>query len=318
MLKTIVATQDFFSLASRWATILGVGLLTNTGCQPALPPSEEAPPPNILVIMADDMGYSDIGSYGSEIATPHLDALVASGLRFRHFYNAARCCPTRAALLTGVYPHEAGMGAMVSGVDSQPEPGPYQGFLNDSTLTIAELLRPAGYATYMVGKWHVGEKPAHWPRQRGFDRYFGLISGASSYYEIIKDQPRVRRMVLDDEEWSPPAQGFYMTDAFSDRATEFLTDHFGKQEEQPFLMYLAYTAPHWPLHALPEDIARYDGYYASGWDSLRQQRYARMKQIGAVDSTYTLAPWDTTAENWSDVTDRRRVDAPDAGVRRDG
>lgn len=273
------------------------------GCRPSVPP-EAAPPPNILIIMADDMGYSDIGSYGSEISTPHLDALATNGLRFRHFYNAARCCPTRASLLTGVYPHEAGMGAMVSDADSQPKFGPYQGYLNDSTLTIAELLRPAGYATYMVGKWHVGEKPEHWPRQRGFDRYFGLISGASSYYEIIKDQPRARRMVLDDEEWTPPAKGFYMTDAFSDRATEFLANHFTEKAEQPFLMYLAYTAPHWPLHALPEDIARYDGHYQSGWDSLRQQRYAKMQQIGAVDTSYTLSPWDSTAESWSDVTNR--------------
>lgn len=280
-----------------------LSLLLNTSCQPTVPPSEERSTPNVLVIMADDMGYSDIGCYGSEIATPNLDALAANGLRFRHFYNAARCCPTRASLLTGVYPHEAGMGNMVSDVESQPQPGPYQGFLNDSTLTIAELLRQAGYATYMVGKWHVGEKPEHWPRQRGFDRYFGLISGASSYYEIVKE-PRVRQMVLDDEKWTPPAQGFYMTDAFSDRAAEFLTDHFGKQKEQPFLMYLAYTAPHWPLHALPEDIAHYDGYYQSGWDTLRQQRYAKMQQIGALDANYTLAPWDTTAENWSTVTDQ--------------
>ena len=299
----ISAPQKFLFADSSLAVACLI-LFLSSGCQPSSPSSDDRPVPNILVIMADDMGYSDIGSYGSEIATPNLDALAANGLRFRHFYNAARCCPTRAALLTGVYPHEAGMGNMVSDADSQPQPGPYQGFLNDSTVTVAELLGQAGYATYMVGKWHVGEKPEHWPRQRGFDRYFGLISGASSYYEIIKEQPRVRRMVLDDEEWTPPARGFYMTDAFSDRATEFLADHFGKQEEQPFLMYLAYTAPHWPLHALPEDIARYEGYYQSGWDTLRQQRYARMQQIGAVDSSYTLAPWDTTAENWSDVTNR--------------
>ena len=258
--------------------------------------------------MADDMGYSDIGSYGGEILTPNLDALAAGGLRFRHFYNAARCCPTRAALLTGVYPHEAGMGGMVSSVDSEPDLGPYQGFLNDSTITNAELLREAGYATYMVGKWHVGEKSEHWPRQRGFDRYYGLISGASSYYELVKE-PRVRQLVLDDSLWTPPAEGFYMTDAFSDYATEFLDDHFSGEtasdgETRPFLMYLAYTAPHWPLHALSEDIARYEGSYQQGWESLRQQRYEKMLQQNVIDSTFTLSPWDTTAENWEAVTNR--------------
>ena len=277
-------------------------LLCALGCQRP-EQAEKTPSPNIVIILADDMGYSDIGSYGGEIATPNLDALAANGLRFHHFYNAARCCPTRAALLTGVYPHEAGMGGMVSSVDSDPPPGPYQGFLSDSTVTCAELLREAGYATYMAGKWHVGEKPEHWPRQRGFDRYFGLISGASSYYELV-EEPRVRQLVLDDSLWFPPAEGFYMTDAFTDYADEFLTNHFSEKKEQPFLLYLAYTAPHWPLHALPEDIASYENRYTSGWDSLRQQRYEKMLRIGAIDTTFTLSPWDTTATRWDQVTNR--------------
>ena len=288
---------------------LAIIFLLLTGCQaPTTEDEGSATPPNILIIMADDMGYSDIGSYGSEIATPNLDALAANGLRFRHFYNAARCCPTRASLLTGVYPHEAGIGAMVSSLNSEPVPGPYQGFLNDSTITNAELLREAGYATYMVGKWHVGEKPEHWPRQRGFDRYFGLISGASSYFEIV-EEPRVRQLVLDDSLWTPPAEGFYMTDAFSDYASEFLNHHFSDQpdsdeQEQPFLLYLAYTAPHWPLHALPEDIARYEGRYEQGWEALREQRYEKMLRQEVIDSTFTLSPWDTTAETWGSVTNR--------------
>ncbi|WP_163379184.1 sulfatase-like hydrolase/transferase [Cyclobacterium sp. SYSU L10401] len=140
--------------------------------------------PNIVIIMADDLGYSDLGCYGSEIATPNLDGLAKDGLMFQRFYNAARCCPTRASLLTGLYPHEAGMGGMVSSVSSDPDPGPYQGFLNEESVTIAELLREADYSTYMSGKWHVGEKKEHWPRTRGFDRYFGLISGGSSYFEM--------------------------------------------------------------------------------------------------------------------------------------
>lgn len=266
--------------------------------------SSQTSRPNIVIIMADDMGYSDIGSYGSEIATPHLDALAAEGVRFRQFYNAARCCPTRASLLTGLYPHEAGMGGMVSSLNSEPEPGPYQGFLSDSAVTIAEVLRQAGYANYMSGKWHVGEKPEHWPRQRGFDRYFGLISGASSYFEIIKDQPMIRQMVLDDQRWEPPAEGFYMTDAFTDYAVTFLNDHFQQKEEQPFLLYLAYTAPHWPLHALPEDIQKYEGRYEMGWDSLRTLRYQKMLETGIIDSSYALSPREEGVEAWESAENK--------------
>lgn len=260
--------------------------------------------PNILIIMADDMGYSDIGAYGSEIATPNLDALAANGIRFRQFYNAARCCPTRASLLTGLYPHEAGMGGMVSSLDSEPDPGPYQGFLNDSSLTIAEVLKQGDYATYMSGKWHVGEKAEHWPRQRGFDRYFGLISGASSYFEIIKDQPMVRQMVLDDQLWEPPTEGFYMTDAFTDYAVTFLKDHFKKEADQPFLLYLAYTAPHWPLHALPEDIEKYRGKYDLGWDSLRTVRYEKMLSMGIIDSSYILSPREEGVDAWENAENK--------------
>ncbi len=159
----------------------GVGLLLFVagilGCQTS------AERPNILIILADDLGYSDIGAYGGEIHTPALDTLAENGVRFRQFYNAGRCCPTRASLLTGRYPHGVGMGAMVSSVDSELTQGPYQGYLSESAVTLAEMLQDAGYHTYMSGKWHVGERPQHWPRMRGFERYFGLISGASSYYD---------------------------------------------------------------------------------------------------------------------------------------
>lgn len=276
------------------------------GCSSATESQEEekVSSPNIIVIMADDMGYSDIGCYGSEIATPNLDDLAEDGLRFRQFYNAARCCPTRASLLTGLYPHEAGMGGMVSSLNSQPEPGPYQGFLSDSSVTIAEVLKQAGYATYMSGKWHVGEKPEHWPRKRGFDRYFGLISGGSSYFEIIKDQPRVRQMALDDELWEPPAEGFYMTDAFSDYAVSFLDEHFEQKQDQPFLLYLSYTAPHWPLHALPEDIEKYEGKYDMGWDSLRMLRYQKMLDLGIIDSAFHLSPREEGVDAWENAENK--------------
>ncbi len=253
--------------------------------------------PNILIIMADDLGYSDIGSYGGEIHTPNLDTLAINGVRFRQFYNAGRCCPTRASLLTGRYPHGAGMGAMVSSVDRELTTGPYQGYLSESATTLAEMLLDAGYSTYMSGKWHVGERTQHWPRMRGFERYFGLISGASSYYEIIENQPRKRQMALDDDTWSPPDSGFYMTDAFTDYAVEFLQSH---TSNKPFLLYLAYTAPHWPLHALPEDIARYENQYGDGWDVLRQERYARMRTMGVVDENYALSPRPADLPAWQD------------------
>jgi arylsulfatase len=261
--------------------------------------------PNIVLIMVDDMGYSDIGSYGGEIDTSNLDRLAENGLRFTHFYNAARCCPTRASLLTGLYPHQAGMGRMVSSVDSDPELGPYQGFLNRRCVTIAEVLRSAGYRTYMSGKWHVGEKPEHWPRRRGFDRYFGLIGGASSYYEIIRDQPRVRQMVLDDDPWEPPDEGFYMTNAFSEFAVRCVREHGSSHPEQPFFLYLAYTAPHWPLHALPEDIAKYRGRYKKGWDVLRAERHQRMLEMSIIDERHILSPRPASIPAWEDVEDKK-------------
>lgn len=265
---------------------------------------DESTRPNIVLIMADDMGYSDIGSYGGEIRTPNLDRLADHGVAFTRFYNAARCCPTRAALLTGLYPHLAGMGGMVSAIDSDPESGPYQGFLNDRSVTIAEVLKGAGYQTYMSGKWHVGEKPEHWPRKRGFDRYFGLISGASSYFEIIKDQPRVRQMVLDDQPWEPPAEGFYMTDAITDHAVEMLQEHASGNSDTPFFLYVAYTAPHWPLHALPEDIARYEGRYDVGWDSVRAARYRRMLQSGIIDDRFKLSERPSSIPPWPEVENK--------------
>lgn len=278
------------------------GILT-AGCETQVE-SERDTRPNIVIIMADDLGYSDIGCYGGEIHTPNLDKLAENGLRFQRFYNAARCCPTRASLLTGLYPHEAGMGGMVSALDSDPEPGPYQGYLDESTVTIAEVLKKAGYATYMSGKWHVGEKQDHWPVQRGFDRYFGLISGGSSYFELDKDTVRKRQMALDNSPWEPPVEGFYMTDAFSSYGEQFIREHFDQQEEKPFLLYLSYTAPHWPLHALPEDIQKYEGKYDKGWDELRDERYERMQGMGIVDATFRLSPREEGVSSWQEVENK--------------
>lgn len=259
--------------------------------------------PNIVLILADDMGFSDIGCYGSEIETPNLNALARSGLRFTHFRNTARCCPSRSSLLTGLYAHQAGVGLMV---EDRGRPA-YQGYLNDRCATLAEVLRPAGYRTYMSGKWHVGEKRPHWPTDRGFDRYFGLISGACNYFRL-DDPDRPRQMALDDKPWQPPPTGFYMTDAIAEHAVEFLDTHAHARSEQPFFLYTAFTAPHYPLHALPEDIAKYEGKYMKGWDALRLERHQRMIDMGIVDRRWPLTPRDREAPAWDTVKDKTAWD----------
>ncbi|MHC4483303.1 MAG: sulfatase-like hydrolase/transferase [Planctomycetota bacterium] len=263
--------------------------------------------PNIILIMADDMGFSDLGCYGSEIHTPNLDRLAAGGLRFTQFYNGARCCPTRASLLTGLYAHQAGVGGMTSAKDDNP-PGPYQGYLNDKCVTIAEVLKKAGYTTLMSGKWHVGETQPHWPVNRGFDRYYGLISGGANYFDITKGKRKNtrRRFAVDDKPHIPPKENFYITDAFTDNAVEFV-EQYGRAD-RPFFLYVAYTAPHWPLHALPEDIAKYKGKYLSGWDALRKQRYKRMIEMGIIDKKWPLTPRDEGAVPWDGVEDKELMD----------
>jgi arylsulfatase len=266
--------------------------LAGVGVAPALLRAASAKRPNIVLIMADDMGFSDLGCYGSEIATPNLDRLAAGGVRFTQFYNTARCCPTRSSLLTGLYPHQAGVGHMVN---DRGLPA-YQGYLNNRSATIAEALAPAGYRTLMSGKWHVGEKRPHWPLDRGFQRYFGLISGGSNYFRLDPG----RQMALGNQPFTPPER-FYMTDAFTDYALGFLDEHKG--DRAPFFLYLAYTSPHWPLHAWPEDIARYRGRYRIGWDELRRRRHRRMIEMGLVDGRWPLTPRDAAAPAWKDVKD---------------
>jgi arylsulfatase len=254
--------------------------------------------PNIILMMADDLGFSDIGGYGGEIATPNLDGIAREGVRFTQFYNTARCCPTRASLLTGLYPHQAGIGHMV-GNRGYP---PYQGYLNDNCVTIAEALRESGYRTAMAGKWHVGEERPHWPLDRGFERYFGLISGASNYFKLDPG----RGMAIGNEPYTPPPEGFYITDAFTNNALKFI-DEFGPGLD-PYFLYLAYTAPHWPLHAPEEDTGKYEGKYMKGWDQLRKERHARMIEMGIVDKRWPLTPRDDSAPAWDTVADKKDRD----------
>ena len=251
--------------------------------------------PNIVIIMADDMGFADIGCYGSEIATPNLDKLAAGGLRFTQFYNCARCCPTRAALMTGLYPHQAGVGHMV---EDNHTPG-YRGVLSDRCGTIAEVLRAGGYRTLMAGKWHVGTEKGHWPRDRGFDRFYGSPTSPAHYFGLTPG-----RLLLKDDESITPPPGWHSTDAWADNAIEFIDE--AAKLGKPFFLYLAHNAPHWPLHAKPEDIAKYEGKYAMGWDELRARRHKRMIELGLVDKAWPLSPRDPNEKAWKDLNPERQ------------
>ncbi|QEL19473.1 arylsulfatase [Limnoglobus roseus] len=259
--------------------------------------------PNVVVILCDDMGFSDLGCYGGEVATPNLDALAAGGVRFTQFYNNARCCPTRASLLTGLYPHMAGIGHMM---EDNGKPG-YRGNLSSNSRTIAEVLKPAGYRTYAVGKWHVTHNAAangpkqNWPRFRGFDRYYGTIHGAGSYFDpssLVRDDTMISPFA--DPEYKPAK--YYYTDAISDHATRFVADHAKDHATKPFLMYVAYTAAHWPMHALPEDIAKYRGKYDAGYGAIRKARFEKAAKLGLIDAGQGMAPNPGT---WPGVADKR-------------
>jgi len=273
---------------------------------PALSPSaycqKAEQQPNIILILADDMGYSDIGCYGSEIQTPNLDKLAQQGIRFTQFYNASVCCPTRSSLLTGLYQHQAGVGCMVNDL-GYPS---YQGYLNTQCVTLAEALKYNGYNTYISGKWHVGSKPETLPAKRGFDRYFRLIPGARSYFQRIPDRNNqsATRIMFDNSDFNPPDSLYYLTDAITDYALSFLKQRSAKKD--PFFLYLAYTAPHWPLHALPEDIAKYCGKYMKGWDKLRQERYERMLKLGVIDSSTKLSPRDDNSPEWDSLSNEEK------------
>ena len=258
--------------------------------------------PNFVVILSDDMGFSDLGCYGGEIHTPNLDALAANGLRFTQFYNTARCCPTRASLLTGLYPHQTGVGHMM---EDKGIPG-YRGNLNNSCKTLAEMLKPAGYRSYATGKWHVtrhasADGPKHnWPCQRGFDRYYGTIHGAGSFFDpssLVRDNTMISPFA--DPEYTPDT--YYYTDAISDHAVRFIREHRTEEPNRPFLLYVAYTAAHWPMHALPEDIAKYDRRYDSGYDPIRKARYEKAVSLGIIDPS---EPLPTGVGNWDKVDNK--------------
>ena len=268
-----------------------VTLLLMLSCTPESSKNDDRP--NIVVIMVDDMGYSDIEPYGGEIRTPNLTKLAENGLRFTQFYNAGRCCPSRASLLTGLYAHKAGLGYMTA--QDYGLPG-YRADLSLNCITIAEALKLAGYGTYATGKWHVNrdfseEGPKHnWPLQRGYDKFYGTLIAAGSYWNPLT--------LVEGNDYVEAQGDFYYTEAITEKAVEYINQH---KNSDPFFLYVAYTAPHWPLHARVESIAKYKGRFSKGWDQLRLERFTRMKEMGIMDASWDLPPRDEKAEAWENV-----------------
>lgn len=283
------------------------------------PEATQAKPkrPNIIVILADDLGFSDLGCYGGEIKTPNLDYLAQNGIRYTQFYNTSRCCPTRASLLTGLYNHQAGIGKMT---DAENAPG-YYGHITENTVTLAEVLKTAGYRTAMSGKWHVSntnvqknpQEQLDWlnhrtnyetfspleqyPTSRGFDKFFGNIWGVVDFYDPFS-------LVSGTKPITSVPKGYYHTDAINDTAVAYIKAY--ARTEEPFFLYVAETAPHWPLQAEPQDIAKYKDTYKVGWEAIRKARYDRMVKMGMIDPEQTkLSPrWNDklTWENNPDTT----------------
>lgn len=262
--------------------------------------SMESTRPNIILIMADDMGFSDLGFMGSGIQTPNIDRLAEHGLLFNHFYNTGRCCPTRASLLSGQYAHNTGLGWMT--VSNLGFPG-YTGDMNMQSITIAQALKPAGYTSYMTGKLHIvydeymkPEGPKHnWPLQRGFDKFYGHLAGGGGYFNPST-------LTYNNERIEVP-EGFYLTRAVTDSTVSFIQQHLDQKKDDPFFFYVAYYAPHRPLHALQSDVAKYRGAFMDGWDSQREKRYEALIESGIIDSSWSLTTREEKVPEWESLED---------------
>ena len=267
------------------------------GC--SLEESKKAERPNIVLIMADDMGISDIGYFGSEIRTPNIDGLAENGLVMTQFYNSGRCVPTRASLLTGLYQHQVGTGHMTQDLGLPS----YRGYLNKQGVTLAEALKEGGYTTIMTGKWHLGEPEESLPQNRGFEHFYGLPKGGGVYfYPFLID----REVMLNDHFVSVDSASFYSTDAFNDYAVQFIEEHKEKSEDSPFFLYVAHIAPHFPLQAPAEDIARYRGQYKEGFETYRQRRFERQKELGIIPQHLKLSPPDQRVDEWNQFSEAER------------
>ncbi len=261
--------------------------------------------PNVILILADDIGFANLGHMGSEIRTPNIDAMARQGAVLTSMYNCARCCPTRASLLTVLYPHQAGIGHMGANLGTAA----YQGDLRDDAATIEERLHANGYRTLMSGKWHVGgdlwaKRVDKWrpgdpdrptPLQRGFDRFYGILDGVANFFS-----PHC--IFEDDQQFHVSPTDYYFTDAITDKAIGMMEESVSLA--QPFFLYLAHATPHWPMHAHEEDIARYDGIYDKGWDAVRTARHEEMLSRGVLQHRWNISPRDPGAPAWRDVSHR--------------
>jgi arylsulfatase len=263
--------------------------------------TEAANQPNILLIAVDDMGYSDIGPFGSEIKTPSIDSLAAEGLKFTNFYVGPSCSPTRSMLFSGNDNHIAGLGNMheLLAPNQVGQPG-YEGFLNDRVVSMATLLKTAGYHTYMAGKWHLGHEPEQGPSKRGFERVFTMLQGGTSHFDdewmmYANYTPTYR----EDGVRTHVPQGFYSTEFYADQIVKYIDE---QKDDKPFFAYLSFTAPHDPLHVPDEWLDRYKGQYSSGYNDLRTKRLARMKELGVVPDETVLGPWLEQIPQWEELT----------------
>ena len=251
--------------------------------------------PNIVVILVDDMGFSDLGCYGSEIPTPNLDSLAANGVRFTQFYNTARCCPTRAALLTGLYSHQAGVGHMTN---NGGQPG-YVGHLNDSCVTMAEVLKPAGYFTAMTGKWHVGQQAGVAPWTRGFDRSLNAAAGGFYFPTHPRAELWLNGQKIANDDPRLAMQNWYSTDLWVAQGLKFIDE--AASAKKPFYWHLCFNAPHFSLQAPEEDIAKFRGKYKAGWGAVRDARYAKQQELGIIDTAWDKSPRPKDVKAWKDV-----------------
>ncbi len=263
--------------------------------------------PNILLIVADDLGYSDIGAFGGEIETPSLDALASEGIRLTDFHTAPTCSPTRSMLLSGTDSHRAGLGNMAELLqpEQQGKPG-YEGYLNTSVATLPEVLRDNGYNTYMVGKWHLGRSEDKSPAARGFDKSFALIQGGASHFDdqraIISKDPKA--IYRDNGKSVDLPKGFFSSDYYTDLMMQYISDDL--EQNKPFFAYVAYTAPHWPLQAPDAYLKKYEGKYEEGYEQIRQARLKRMQEMGIIDAAVTANTPMTQLPRWEELTDEQR------------
>ena len=293
--QVITGTNNKFVLLKKYFTLFVATSLTSIIAINSIAQSSSSlnKKPNIIVILTDDMGFSDIGCYGSEINTPNIDKLAKNGVRFNHFYNTARCSPSRASLLTGLYPHQAGMGHLST--ENFTEEG-YVDDLSTRAVTMAEVFKTAGYATYMTGKWHIAKDILNkndirnWPIQRGFQRYFGTLNGSGSFYDP--------GTLVSNNNYIAPGENFYYTNAITDTAVKFIKEH---KTPNPFFFYIAYTSAHWPLHAPEKEVQKYKGVYDKGWDAIRTARFNKLQKLGIISKEAVLTERGVSIPAWENA-----------------